>query len=150
MPLGGGSLIFSSYVGSGPASTLHPIKISGLSSTPKNIWNFNNPPKISPILYMYLDLLEKTLKCIEITPKYSPILLWTKNIHQIFLPPKIFIFLKTPKNIEIQNFEPQKWPEPKYVRKYQRTPFPGGACWTKSNLNETIIHLEQKAQVSYM
>ena len=23
-------------------------------------------------------------------------------------PPKIFIFLKTPKNIEIQNFEPQK------------------------------------------
>ena len=24
-------------------------------------------------------------------------------------PPKILIFLKTPKNIEIQNFEPQKW-----------------------------------------
>ena len=37
-----------------------------------------------------------------------------KNIHKIFIPPpppkkkKIFIFLKTPKNIEIQNFEPQK------------------------------------------
>ena len=27
---------------------------------------------------------------------------------QIFIPPKIFVFLKTPKNIEIQNFDPQK------------------------------------------
>ena len=26
-----------------------------------------------------------------------------KNIHKIFTPQKIFIFLKTPKNIEIQN-----------------------------------------------
>ena len=34
---GWGSLIFSSYVGSGPASTVHPQKISGISSTPKNI-----------------------------------------------------------------------------------------------------------------
>ena len=31
-----------------------------------------------------------------------------KNIHQIVMLPKIFIFLKTPKNIEIQNFEPKK------------------------------------------
>ena len=28
---------------------------------------------------------------------------------------KIFIFLKTQKNIEIQNFEPKKWAEPAYV-----------------------------------
>ena len=34
---GGGTLNFSSYVGLGPASTLHPQKISGISSTPKNI-----------------------------------------------------------------------------------------------------------------
>ena len=34
---GGGTLIFSSYVGSGQASTVHPEKISGISSTPKNI-----------------------------------------------------------------------------------------------------------------
>ena len=26
---------FSSYIGSGPASTVHPPKISGISSTPK-------------------------------------------------------------------------------------------------------------------
>ena len=31
-----------------------------------------------------------------------------KNIHKIFIPQKIFIFLKTPKNIEIQNFESKK------------------------------------------
>ena len=43
------------------------------------------------------------------TPKYSPILWWPqKNIHKIVIPQKIFIFLKTPKNIEIQNFEPKK------------------------------------------
>ena len=35
-----------------------------------------------------------------------------KNIHKIFIPQKIFIFLKTPKNIEIQNFEPQKLNSP--------------------------------------
>ena len=42
---GGGNLIFSSYVDSGPASTVHPPKISGISSTPKNIWNFSNRPQ---------------------------------------------------------------------------------------------------------
>ena len=33
----GGTLIFSSYVVPGPASTLRPQKISGISNTPKNI-----------------------------------------------------------------------------------------------------------------
>ena len=51
-----------------------------------------------------------------------------KNIHKIFIPLKnihfLFIFLKTPKNIEIQNFEPKKWAEPTYVWKYQSTPPP--------------------------
>ena len=31
-----------------------------------------------------------------------------KNFHKFFIPQKIFNFLKTPKNIEIQKFEPQK------------------------------------------
>ena len=30
------------------------------------------------------------------------------SIHKIFIPQKIFVFLKTQNNIEIQNFEPQK------------------------------------------
>ena len=34
---GGGTLIFSAYVGSDPAPALHPINISGISSTPNNI-----------------------------------------------------------------------------------------------------------------
>ena len=37
---GGGTLIFSAYVGSDPASALHPIKISGISSTPKKYLKF--------------------------------------------------------------------------------------------------------------
>ena len=41
---GGGTLIFSSYVGSGPASTVHPKKIFEILAT----------PKISPILYLDL------------------------------------------------------------------------------------------------
>ena len=57
--VGGLSHFFSSYVGSGPASTVHPTKISGTSSTPK---------KNSPILYLDLK------KDLKMTPKYSPIL----------------------------------------------------------------------------
>ena len=45
-----------------------------------------------------------------------------KTIHKIFIPQKIFIFLKTHKNFEIQNFEPKKWPEPTYAWKYQSIP----------------------------
>ena len=36
----GGTLLFSSYVGSGPASTVHPQKIPGISSTPKKYLKF--------------------------------------------------------------------------------------------------------------
>ena len=31
-----------------------------------------------------------------------------KNIHKRFIPKRIFIFLKTPKNTEIQNIDPKK------------------------------------------
>ena len=43
-------------------------------------------------------------------PKTSQILfvMTPKNIHKIFIPQKILIFLKTPKDVEIQNFEPPK------------------------------------------
>ena len=36
----GGTLIFSAYVGSDPASTVHPKKISGISNTPKKYLKF--------------------------------------------------------------------------------------------------------------
>ena len=51
----------------GPSSTVHPEKISGISSTPKKI-EILAITKKSPLT------LKKTLKCIKLTPKYSPIL----------------------------------------------------------------------------
>ena len=45
-----------------------------------------------------------TFWCFVMTPKV---------IHKIFIPPKIFIFLKTLKGIEIQNFEPQNGASPR-------------------------------------
>ena len=49
---GGGPLNFSSYVGSGQASTLHPQKISGISSNPKKYLKFYQPKKVSPFCTM--------------------------------------------------------------------------------------------------
>ena len=45
-----------------------------------------------------------TFWCFVMTPK---------NIHKIFIPQKIFIFLKTLKGVEIQNFEPQNGASPR-------------------------------------
>ena len=64
-------------------------------------------PKNIPILY--LDLKKKTLNCIEMTLKLAQFCDDLKKIStKSSYPQKIFIFLKTQKNIEIQNFEPQK------------------------------------------
>ena len=45
-----------------------------------------------------------TLWCFVMTPK---------DIHKIFIPQKLYIFLKTLKGIEIQNFEPQNGASPR-------------------------------------
>ena len=49
---GGGTQIVSVYVGSDPASTIHPQKISGISCTPlkKVLKRHRNDPQTSPIL----------------------------------------------------------------------------------------------------
>ena len=77
IPGGGGwgcTLIFSSYVGSGPASTVHsPKNIRKFKHPRKSIWNFSNPQKNPPFCTL---TLWNTLKCIEMTPKYSPIFRW--------------------------------------------------------------------------
>ena len=62
----GGTLIFSAYVGSDPASTVHPQKISGISGTPKKYLKFKQPQKISQFCTI---TLKKTLN-----PQTSPIL----------------------------------------------------------------------------
>ena len=100
----GGTLISSAYVGSGPASTVHPPQNIRNSKHPKKKYlKFYKPQKYA--LFCTLTL-RKDPKCIEMAPNYSPIVWWPpKNSHKIFIPQKIFIFLKTPKNIEIQNFD---------------------------------------------
>ena len=40
LPRGGGTLFFSAYVGSDPASIVNPPKISGISGTPKKYLKF--------------------------------------------------------------------------------------------------------------
>ena len=50
---GGGTLVISSYVGSGPTSTVHPKNISGISSTPK-IFELLATQKNIPNLYLDL------------------------------------------------------------------------------------------------
>ena len=53
-PRGGGTLIFSSYVGSGPASAVHPKKYQEFQAPQKNIWNFSKPPENLPFCTLTL------------------------------------------------------------------------------------------------
>ena len=105
-PMGGYSH-FSSYIGSGPASTVHQKKTYQEFQVPQiDIWSFSNPKNI---LHSVPWPSEKTLKCIEMTSNYSPILWWPQKIStESSYPQKYSVFWKTLKNIEIQNFEPKK------------------------------------------
>ena len=67
-----------------------------------------------------------------------------KNIHKIFIPPKYYFFLKTPQNIEIQTFDPQKWPEPTYVWKYQSAPWDWSAPLLFTYWNVSYLNLLQR------
>ena len=50
----------------------------------------------------------------------------TKNIHKIFIPPKKIAFLKTPKNIDIHNFELPKMTRAYVYMKLSEYPPPWG------------------------
>ena len=54
---GGGILIFSAYVGSDPASTVHPKKSIRNFKHPKKILEILATPK--NILFLYLDLQKR-------------------------------------------------------------------------------------------
>ena len=122
----GGTLFFSAYVRSDPASTVHP---------PKNVRNFKHPKKYlklkqSQKISQFCTLtLKKTLNCIEMTLKLAQFCddRPPKNIHKILIPQKIFIFLKTPKNMEIQNFEPpqKNGPSLRMCENFRVPPPPG-------------------------
>ena len=96
----------------GPSINRSPPKNNrNFKHSKKNTWNYAPWPQ------------EKTLKFIEVTLKYSPVLWWPPKISTQFSYKKIFVFLKTPKNIEIQILS-QKMTEPTYVWKYERPPPP--------------------------
>ena len=54
--------------------------------------------------------------------KMTPFVMTPKNIHKIFIPQKIFIFLKKPQNIEIQNIEPKNCPRLHMYKNYRVPP----------------------------
>ena len=66
---------------------------------------------ISKEIFQFCTLtLRKSPKIYRNDPQKVPrFMMNSVKIHNSIIPPKIFIFLKTPKNIEIQNFEPPKW-----------------------------------------
>ena len=55
----------------------------------------------------------------------------------MFIPKKIFIFLKTQKNIEIQKFDPQKMDQAYVCMKISEYP-PGGLTGVLSGITITI------------
>ena len=69
-----------------------------------------------------------TFWCFVMTPK---------DIHKIFIPQKIFIFLKTLKGIEIQNFEPQNGASPRMNENIIVPPPPPPSPRTLSSQIET-------------
>ena len=56
-----------------------------------------------------------------------------KNIHKIFIPQNIFIFLKTPKYIEIQNFDPKNGPSLHMYENIRVPPWAGRSFMNRRN-----------------
>ena len=101
---GGGVLSFFFIRRLGPSTYRSTKNIRNFKHKKKYL-KFCNPKKYPPFCTFTLRKDPK----LHINDQYSPIFWWPqKNIHKIFIPQKIFILLKTPKSIEIQNFEPQK------------------------------------------
>ena len=101
----GGTLIFSSYVGSDPASIVHPKKISGISSTPKKYLKFQQPKKKSQFCTL---TLKKTLKCIEMTLKLAKFCDDPKKYPQNLHTPKKYLLFWKPKKYWNSEFWPPK------------------------------------------
>ena len=146
IPMGGsprgGTLIFSAYVGSDLASTVHPKKISGISSTPKKYLKFYQPKKISKFCTL---TLEKDPKLHRNDPQTSPILWWSqKNIHKIFIPPKNIHFSENQKKYWNSEFwTPKNRPSLRMCENIRVPPPPPGVAavclakkvWTRTRPN---------------
>ena len=103
-----------------PPFTVHPPKKSRISSTPKNIWNFSNPKKISQFCTL---TLKKDPKLHRNDPQTSPILWWPPKISTKSSYPKNIHFSENPKKVlKFRILNPKKWADPTYMWKYQSTP----------------------------
>ena len=102
---GGDTQIFFVYVGSDPASTVHPPKNQEFQA-PQKIFEILATPKNIPILY--LDL-KKDPKMHRNGPQTSPILWWPKKYPQnLHTPKKYSSFSKPPKILKFRILNPPK------------------------------------------
>ena len=98
----------------------------------ENIWNFSNPKRYPP--FCTLTLWKKKLKCIEMTPKYGPILWWPqKNIHEIFMPPKYLFFWKSIKILKFKILNPKNDPSRRMCENIWVPPPPPPPTHTHTN-----------------
>ena len=136
---GGYSQFLFTYIRLGPSIYSSPKKNIRNLKHPKKIFEILENPKIYPNSVQRPE--EKSLKCIEITPKYSPILWWPPKIStkSIFIPQKIFIFWKPPKILKFIILNQKKWPEPTYVWKYQSTPPPPPPLGARTQVGILVI-----------
>ena len=108
----GGTLIFSTYVGSDPASTVHPKKYQEFQA-PQKIFEILATQKISQFCTL---TLKKTLNCVEMTLKLAQFCDDPKKYPQNLHTPKNFKFSKkTQKILKFRILNPQKWADPTYV-----------------------------------
>ena len=124
---GRSTLIFFFIRRLGPSIYRSSPKKSGISNTPKNIWNFRTPQKYPPFCTLTLRK--------DMNPKYSPFCDDLQKISAKSSYLQKYYFSENPKykcNTEIQNFDPPpppiRWPESTYVWKYQSTQ-PGILTW---------------------
>ena len=92
----------------GPSIYRSRPNISRISSTPKVLEIIATPENIPHFVSWPL---EKTIKRIEMTPKYKPILWWPPpplNIHKISFPKNIYFFWKSPKILKFKILNPPK------------------------------------------
>ena len=108
----GGTQFFSVYVGSDPASIVHPKKYQELQA-PQKIFEILATQKISQFCTL---TLKKTLKCIEMTLKLAQFCddpkKYPQNLHT---PQKYSFFSKPPKILKFRILNPKKWSEPTYM-----------------------------------
>ena len=106
-------------VGGGGGSHIFVVRRFGPSiyhSPPKNIRNFKHPKKYLKILAIQKIIThsvpwpkEETLKCIEMTPKYRPILWWPPKIStKSSYPQKYSFFSKPQKYWNAKFWTPQR------------------------------------------